>query len=171
AGITPVGEPELDLGELPPQGAPLEFSIEIGVRPRATLKDYKGLEVGRREPHVDDEAVQEQLEALRERFAALEAVERGAEKGDHVVIDYVGKIDGEPFEGGEGRDQLLELGSGRLIPGFEEQLVGARAGEHRTVDVSFPDDYPTLGGQQATFEVTLREVKAKRLPELDDEFA
>src|SRR5581483_4642873 len=172
AGITPVGEPELDLGDLPEQGQPLAFSIEIGVRPKATLKDYKGLEVGRREIEVDEQAVQEQLEALRERFATLETVERPAENGDHVVIDYVGKIDGEPFEGGAGRDQLLELGSGRLIPGFEEQLTGAKAGEERSVEVTFPEDYPgDFGGQSATFDVTVSEVKAKRLPELDDDFA
>jgi trigger factor len=172
AGITPVGEPDLDLGELPAEGKPLAFSIEIGVRPRANLRDYKGLEVGRREPQIDDAAVQEQLEALRDRFATLETVDRPAEQGDHVVIDYVGKRDGEPFEGGEGRDQLLELGSGRLIPGFEEQLVGAGAGEQRSVEVSFPEDYPgELGGKEATFEVTVSEVKAKRLPELDDDFA
>jgi trigger factor len=87
-------------------------------------------------------------------------------------MDYVGKIDGEPFAGGEGRDQVLELGSGRLIPGFEEQLVGARAGEDRTLNVTFPDDYPgDLGGKDATFDVTVSEVKGKRLPELDDDFA
>jgi trigger factor len=87
-------------------------------------------------------------------------------------MDYVGKIEGEPFEGGEGRDQLLELGSDRLIPGFEEQLVGASAGDTRQVEVRFPDDYPgELGGRDATFDVTVKEVKAKRLPELDDEFA
>jgi trigger factor len=172
AGITPVGEPDLDLGELPAQGQPLEFSIEIGVRPRATLNDYKGLEVGRREPQVDDEAVQQQLDALRDRFATLETVERSAESGDHVVIDYVGKLDDEPFEGGEGRDQLLELGSGRLIPGFEDQLVGAKAGDQRSVQVTFPEDYPgELGGREAEFDVTVSEVKAKRLPELDDDFA
>ena len=88
------------------------------------------------------------------------------------MIDYVGSVDGEPFEGGEGRDQLLELGSGRLIPGFEEQLVGASAGEKRTVEVTFPEEYgPELAGKEAQFEVTVNEVKAKRLPELDDEFA
>jgi trigger factor len=88
------------------------------------------------------------------------------------VLDYLGRIDGEPFEGGEGRDQLLELGSGRLIPGFEEQLISASAGDERTVEVTFPEDYPgDLGGQGAIFAVTVREVKAKRLPELDDDFA
>jgi trigger factor len=172
AGISPVGEPELDLGELPGAGQPLAFSIEIGVRPQARLGQYKGLEVGRREPHVEDAAIDEELERLRERVATLETVDRPAQSGDHVVIDYVGTIDFEPFEGGEGRDQLLELGSGRLIPGFEERLTGASAGEDRVVEVTFPDDYPgDLGGKQATFEVHVTEVKAKRLPELDDEFA
>jgi trigger factor len=172
AGIAPVGDPELDMKELPAQGEPLAFSIEIGVRPQAELGEYKGLEVGRREPEVDDAAIDAQLEQLRERFGTLDTVERAAQDGDSVVIDYLGKVDGEPFAGGEGRDQLLELGSGRLIPGFEEQLVGASAGEERVVDVTFPDEYPgELGGQAASFDVTVKEVKAKRLPELDDDFA
>jgi trigger factor len=172
AGIAPVGQPELDVGELPAAGEPLAFSIEIGVRPRATLGSYKGLEVGRREPQAPGEAIEAELEALRDRLATLETVERPARQGDHVVIDYVGRIGGEPFEGGEGRDQLLELGSGRLIPGFEEQLLGAVAGESRDLDVTFPDDYPgELGGQEARFEVQVKEVKEKRLPELDDSFA
>jgi trigger factor len=172
AGIVPVGEPELDVGDLPAEGEPLKFSLEIGVRPRATLGDYKGLEVGRREPHVDDAAIDAELERMRDRFATLDTVERAAADGDHIVIDYVGSIDGEPFEGGEARDQLLELGSGRLIPGFEEQLVGASAGDERTIEVTFPDDYPNdLGGKEAQFAATVKEVKAKRLPELDDAFA
>lgn len=171
AGIAPVGEPELDVADLPGEGEPLAFSIEIGVRPEAKLGDYKGLEVGRREPHLDEERLEQELEALRERFGTLDTVQRAAETADHLVIDYVGRIDGEPFEGGEGRDQLLELGSGRLIPGFEDQLVGAQAGETRNVEVTFPDEYPSHGGEAAAFEVTVKEVKAKRLPELDDEFA
>jgi len=172
SGIVPVGEPELDVGDLPGEGQPLAFSIEIGVRPPAKLGTYKGLEVGRREAHVEDSAIQDELERLRDRVATLDTVEREAATGDHVVIDYLGRIDGEPFEGGEGRDQLLELGSERLIPGFEEQLVGAGPGAQRTVEVTFPDDYTgDLGGKQAEFDVTVKEVKAKRLPELDDEFA
>ncbi|MFZ0043408.1 MAG: trigger factor [Solirubrobacteraceae bacterium] len=172
AGIAPVGEPELDVGELPEQGEPLEFSIEIGVRPEAKLGEYKGLEVGRREPTVDQEAVDAEVERLRDRLATLDTVERPAETGDQVVVDYLGKLGDEPFEGGEGRDQLIELGSGRLIPGFEDQLVGASAGDQREVKVTFPEDYPNeLGGQDATFDVTVSEVKAKRLPELDDDFA
>ena len=173
SGIAPVGEPELDMGDPPGEGQPLSFSIEIGVRPTARLGQYKGLEVGRREATVSDAEVDEELERLRERVATLETVERPAADGDHVVIDYVGSVNGEPFEGGTGRDQLLELGSGRLIPGFEEQLTGASAGETRTVEVTFPADYPNqeLAGEKAQFETTLTEVKAKRLPELDEEFA
>ncbi len=172
AGISPIGEPDLNVGDLPQEGQPLEFSIEIGVRPRAQLGEYKGLEVGRREPNVDDEMIGRELEALRDRFATLETVDRPAETGDHLVVDYIGRVDGTPFEGGEARDQLLELGSGRLVPGFEEQLLGAAAGDRRDVEVTFPEEYPGgLGGQTAVFEVTVNEVKAKQLPEVDDEFA
>ncbi len=173
AGIAPVGEPELDMDGLPDEGQPLSFSIEIGVRPEAKLGQYKGLEVGRREPSVEDSAIDAELERLREQVATLETVDRPAADGDFVVIDYVGSVDGEPFEGGSGRDQLLELGSGRLIPGFEEQLRGATAGEQRIVEVTFPEDYQAsdLAGKHTRFDVSVSEVKAKRLPELDDEFA
>jgi trigger factor len=172
AGIAPVGEPDINFAEeVPGQGQPLAFSIEIGVRPTAKLGDYKGLEVGRREPTVPGEEVDKEVERLRDRLATLDTEDRPAQAGDHVVIDYVGKVDGEPFSGGEGRDQLIELGSGRLIDDFEDQLVGASAGDERTVTVTFPDDYPgELGGKTATFDVTVSEVKAKRLPELGDDF-
>ncbi len=173
AGIAPVGEPDINVGDLPGTGAPLAFSIEIGVRPIAKLGAYKGIEVERREPAADDATIDAEVERLRERLATLETVDRAAEVGDHVVMDYLGKLDGEPFPGGEGRDQLLELGSGRLIPGFEEQLIGAKAGDERLVEVSFPDEYSAeeLAGKPATFDVTVSEVKTKRLPELDDDFA
>jgi trigger factor len=174
AGIAPVGEPELDVpNELPAEGQPLQFSIEIGVRPAAQLGEYKGLEVGRREPQVDDAQIDEEIDRLRNRLATLDNVERPAENGDHVVIDYVGSVDGEEFEGGTGRDQLVELGSGRLVPGFEDQLMGASAGDERTVTVTFPDDYPApeLAGKEGQFAVAVNEVKAKNLPEPDDDFA
>ena len=173
AGIHPVGDPNLDLGDLPAQGQPLTFTIEIGVRPTATLGEYKGVEVGKREPASDDEAVDAEIEALRERNARLETVEEPAGDGDFLVMDYVGTIDGEPFAGGEGRDQLIELGSGRLVPGFEEQLKGASAGEERTVTITFPDDYGAeeLAGKEARFAVSVKEVKRKDLPALDDDFA
>src|ERR1700722_6498843 len=96
SGIVPIGEPDLDVGDMPAQGEPLQFSIEIGVRPEARLGEYKGLEVGRREPEVEDAKVDETIEALRDRMATLDTVERPAQKGDHIVADYVGKLDGEP---------------------------------------------------------------------------
>lgn len=173
AGIVPVGDPKLDLSDLPAEGGALEFSIEIGVLPTAKLGDYKGLEVGRREAIVEDEAIEQEIDGLRERLARLETVEHPAEPSDFVVVDYVGSVDGEHFQGGEGRDQLVELGSGNLIPGFEEGLAGAAAGETRTIDLSFPADYPNqeLAGQDASFEVTVKEVKHKQLPEVDEDFA
>jgi trigger factor len=173
AAIAPVGDPKLEMGDLPAEGQPLTFTVEIGVRPEATLGEYEGIEVGRREPTVDEEQVDAEVQQLRERAARVETAERAAGEGDFVVMDYEGKVDGEPFEGGAGRDQMLELGSGRLIPGFEEQLQGASAGDERTVEVTFPDEYPAenLAGQAATFDVTVKEIKEKVLPELDDEFA
>jgi trigger factor len=128
ADIVPVGDPDIDLGDLPPEGEPLKFSIEIGVRPVAQLGEYKGLEVGRREAEVPDEAVDAEIDRLRERTATLETVDRAAAKGDYVVMDFLGSIDGVPFQGGEGRDQMVELGSERLVPGFEDQLVGRVGG-------------------------------------------
>jgi trigger factor len=173
AGIQTVGDPQVDLSDLPEKGAPLAFTIEIGIVPPAQLGDYKGVEVGRREPKVDDEEVQAELERIRESLASLETVERPAGEGDFVVMDYVGQVGGTPFEGGEGRGQVVELGSGRLIPGFEDQLKGASAGEERTVELTFPDDYPVeqLAGNDASFAVQVKEVKEKKLPELDDDFA
>lgn len=190
AGIVPVGDPKLDLGELPAQGQPLEFSIEIGVLPKAELGQYEGLEVGRREPAATDGQIEQEIEAMRERLARLQTAERPAAAGDYVVVDYVGAIAAasspggeggedvgepawEPFGGGEGRDQLVELGSGNLVPGFEEGLIGARAGDERTVKLRFPDDYGNeeLAGRHASFQITVKEVKEKELPALDDDFA
>jgi trigger factor len=173
AKVVPVGEPNLDLDDLPAEGEPLRFSIEIGVRPTATLGDYKELEVPKRDPDVEGEALDREIEQLRDRMAKLETVERPAATGDYVVMDFVGTLDGEPFGGGEGRDQMVELGSGRLVPGFEEQLEGASGGDERTVKITFPEDYGAsdLAGKEAEFAVTVKEVKAKDLPELDDAFA
>lgn len=181
AGIKTVGEPDVDLNfsELPAEGEPLSFTIEIGVRPTAKLGDISKIEVERREPKADEEAVDEQVEQLRERSARLETADKASENGDFVVIDFKGSIEGEDgerdyFAGGEGRDHLLELGSGQFIEGFEEQLVGLKAGDEKVVEVTFPEEYgsaPHLAGKPAQFEVTVNEVKAKELPELDDDFA
>ncbi|MDQ3723054.1 MAG: trigger factor, partial [Actinomycetota bacterium] len=178
AGIAAVGQPRLDVTGMPADGEPLTFSIEIGVRPQARLGRYKGLEVGRREPEIESDAVDAELQTLRERFARPQAVGRPARRGDLLVIDFEGLIDGEPFDGGRGRDQMVELGSGMLIAGFEEQLEGATAGEMRTVYIDFPDvDSPKdhraedVAGSRASFEVKVRDVLAKTLPELDDTLA
>jgi trigger factor len=183
AGIVPVGDPQVALGDLPPQGEALEFSIEIGVLPKAELGPYTGLEVARREPAVEEEQVQQEVDATRERLARLQTAERPAAKGDFVVVDYTGSLvdpdsgDGQErlqaLPGGEGRDQLIELGAGNLIPGFEEGLLGASAGETRTVELSFPADYGSeeLAGRDASFEVAVKEVKLKELPAVDDDFA
>jgi trigger factor len=178
AGIVPVGDPQVALGELPEPGRDLEFSFEIGVLPKAELGEYRGLEVGRAEPEVADAQVQEEIDQLRDRLARLETAERPAQEGDFVVLDYVGALVGEdgsqePFEGGEGRDQLIELGSGNLIEGFEQALVGASAGEARTLQLTFPADYgrAELAGRAASFDVTVKEVKRKELPEVDDDLA
>ena len=173
AHIAAVGHPKVDLGELPDKGSPLSFTVEVAVRPKAKLGDYKGVEAARREPEADDEQVTTELERLRDALASLEPVERAAQNGDFLVLDYTGYIDGEPFEGGEGRGQTVELGAGRLIPGFEDQLLGAKPGEERELKVKFPDDYGAeeLAGKEATFAATVKEVREKTLPELDDEFA
>ena len=173
AGIAAVGHPKVDVGDLPEKGSPLSFTVEVAVRPKAELGKYKGVEAPRREPAADDEAVDSEVERLREALASLEPVEREAQDRDFLVLDYTGSIDGEPFEGGEGRGQTIELGSGRLIPGFEDQLVGAKPGEDRELRVKFPDDYGAeeLAGKDASFAATVKEVREKRLPDLDDEFA
>ncbi len=175
SGIAPVGDPDVDLdfGKLPNEGKPLTFSFEVGVRPSATLGDYRGLKVVRREPAADEAAVTEQVDEMRDRMASLETVDRPAEHGDFVLLDFVGTVDGEPFEGGEGRDQLVEIGSNLRIEGFEEGLVGMRAGEERTVDATFPDEYANkhLEGKTAQFHFSVKEIKHKELAPLDDDFA
>ncbi len=172
-GITPIGDPQLNVQSLPAAGEELEFSIEVAVRPEARLGEYKGLEVGRAEPEVPDDAVRAELDRLRQGFAALNPVDRPARAGDVLVIDYAGTVDGEPFEGSEATDLTVELGAEALLPEFDEALAGAAAGDEVKVEVTFPDDYQSeqLAGQAAEFTVKVKEVREKELPELDDEFA
>jgi trigger factor len=173
AEVSTVGDPKLDLDQLPPAGEPLNFSIEVSVTPKAKLGTYEGLEVGRREPEILGEAIDEEIERLRDGFARVDSVDRPLQPGDYAVIDFVGNVDGEPFEGGEARDYMLEIGGGRLVEGFEDQLVGASGGESRTVEVDFPADYHAedLRGKRVVFEVDVKDVKEKELPPLDDDFA
>ncbi|MDX6652915.1 MAG: trigger factor [Solirubrobacterales bacterium] len=173
AGVNAVGEPDLKVEGLPAEGEPLSFSIEVAVRPKARLGEYKGLEVGKAEPEVPADAVDAEIDRLREGFASLQPVERAAAEGDLLVIDYSGSVDGEPFEGGEARDHMVELGAGRLLEQFESALPGKSAGDEVEVEVDFPDDYrpESLAGKKAKFAITVKEVREKQLPELDDDFA
>jgi trigger factor len=173
SGVNPVGDPKLDLSDLPEEGKPLKFSIEVAVRPKAEIGEYKGLEVGREEPEVPQEAVDAEISRLQEGFARLNPVDREAKQGDVVLIDYEGRIDGEPFEGGAAKDYLLELGEGRVLPELERGLEGATPGDEREIEVNFPDDYPgeEVAGKTAEFTVNVKEVREKELPELNDDFA
>lgn len=174
SGISPIGDPSIEMVSTPEnEGEGLEFKFEVGVRPPAQLGEYRGLEVGRAETEVPDELVDREVERVREGFARLEQVERAAAEGDSLLIDFEGLIDDSAFEGGKAEDYLLELGSGSLIEGFEEQLTGVEPGQERRVEVSFPDDYRAehLAGKDAVFEVKVKEVREKVLSELDDEFA
>jgi trigger factor len=174
SGISPVGDPSIEIVSAPEaEGEPLEFKFEIGVRPPAKLGEYKGLEVGKAEAEPTDEIVDREVERIREGFAKLEPVERAAADGDVLLVDFEGLRDGKAFEGGKANDYLLELGGGQLIEGFEEQLTGAEAGDERKVEVTFPEDYQAeeLAGEDAVFNVEVKEVREKVLPELDDDFA
>ncbi len=174
SGISPIGDPDIEIVTAPEaENEPLSFKFEIGVRPKAKLGEYKELEVGKAESEPTDEIVDREVERIRAGFARLEPVERAAADGDVLLMDFEGLVDGKAFEGGKAGDYLLELGSGQLIEGFEEQLTGASAGEEREVEVTFPEDYQAedLAGQDAVFKVEVKEVREKVLPELDDDFA
>ena len=174
SGISPVGDPKIEMSSTPQEeGEPLGFSFEVGVLPKAQLGDYMGVEVGRAEPEVPTEIVEREVERIREGFARLDPIERAANLGDALLVDFEGTIEGKAFQGGKASDYLLELGGGQLLDGFEEQLVGVSAGDQRQVEVRFPDEYQAeqLAGRDATFTVNVKEVREKILPALDDDFA
>jgi trigger factor len=152
----------------------LTVSFEVAVKPEPTLGQYKGVEVESIDTVITEEEVEKELQQKREENARLVNIEdRPVEDGDKVMIDFVGKIDGEAFEGGSAEGHELEIGSGSFIPGFEEQLVGAEIGSEVEVEVTFPEDYQSedLAGKDVLFTVNILGIKAKELPELDDEFA
>ncbi len=173
AGINPVDRPEIDI-ETIEKDQPLVFTAKVIVKPEVTLGEYKGLEASKPDTEVSDEDIENQLKENQERLAELTVKEDEAiVEGDTAVIDFEGFVDGEAFEGGEGTDYSLEIGSNSFIPGFEEQLVGAKSGEEKEVEVTFPEEYHAaeLAGKAATFKVKVNEVKGKELPELNDELA
>lgn len=171
-GIEPVAQPNIDIESME-KGEDWTVVAEVTLKPEVELGEYKDLEVSKQNREVTDEDVDQAIELRRNNAAELTLKEGKAEEGDTVVIDFKGFKDGEAFQGGEGKNFSLELGSGQFIPDFEDQLVGASAEEEVEVTVTFPEDYQAedLAGQEAKFEVTVHEVKSKELPELDDEFA
>jgi trigger factor len=169
--LTAVDKPSLDITTI---GAAegVVFTAQVQLKPEVTLGAYKKLEVPEPDFAVRDEAVMAEIEKEREKNARFIEVERAVENGDRVVLDYSGSVNGEKFEGGTAEDQLLVIGSGSFIPGFEEQLVGMKAGEEKDINVKFPEDYSApLAGKDAVFAVKIKAVQIKELPELDDEFA
>lgn len=172
--IDPIAQPDIDIVEFE-AGKPLRYTAVVTVKPEVELGQYTGLGVAREVREVTDEDVNKQIDALRERSAQLVPAAEGTElaKGQFAVVDFEGFIDDVAFPGGKGENYTLEIGSGTFIPGFEDQLVGAKAGESRDVHVTFPEDYRAkdLAGKAARFAVTVKEIKVKELPALDDEFA
>lgn len=173
ANIDPVDRPEVDVEQME-KGKKLIFKATVEVKPEVQLGEYKGLEVEEQDTTVTDDDVDQEIKSMQEKQAELVVVEDGAiESGDTAVIDFEGFVDGEAFEGGQANNYSLEIGSGNFIPGFEDQLIGEKAGAEKDVVVSFPEDYHAaeLAGKEATFKVKVHEIKRKELPELDDEFA
>ena len=166
-----VGSPSVSNMDTPDEGG-VVLTIETELYPEVTLGQYKGIEVPKREVKVEESEVDAEVNRMAERNARIETVDRAAQMGDTVVIDFEGFEGGKPFQGGKAEDYSLTLGSGSFIPGFEEALVGAVAGEERDVNVTFPENYAKeLAGKPAVFKCKVHEVKESIKPELDDEFA
>ncbi|GBF34914.1 cell division trigger factor [Desulfocucumis palustris] len=172
-GIEPVSQPELEMVQAE-EGKPVVFKAKVVVKPEVKLGQYTGLQVTKPSDAVSEEDIQNELDRLQNRHAKLLTLEEGTvEDKDLVTIDFEGKIEGVPFEGGQSNDYTLEIGSGTFIPGFEEQLVGIKLGETKDISVKFPEDYgrEDLSGKDAVFTVTAKVIKRKELSPLDDEFA
>ena len=174
-GLDPIDRPVIDFDKEMPigRGKPFKVIVKVVCAPEPELKKYKGLEVEKLETKVTADDVKNELEALQRRNARIVSVDRPAKKDDTVVIDYKGFVGEEQFEGGTAENHPLVLGSGSFIPGFEDQLIGVKAGESRDVKVTFPAEYhaENLAGKEAVFRCTVHEVKETELPALDDDFA
>lgn len=173
AGINAVDQPKIDIDSMD-EGKPWVIKATVTVAPEVTLGDYKGITVDKQDRTISDADVDAELTKKQESQAELVLKEDGAaEKGDTLTIDYVGTVDGKEFDGGSAKNYALELGSNSFIPGFEDQLIGAKAGDEVTVKVTFPEDYQAkdLAGKDAEFKTTVHEIKSKELPALDDDFA
>ena len=171
SGLEPVSRPEFDLVELNDEG--LTLSAKFYVKPEVKIDGYKGLTVKKVINEVTGEAVDSEIQTVRERNArSIEVTDRPAQRGDTVTIDYSGSVDGELFEGGTAEKQSLRLGSGQFIPGFEDQVAGHSIGDEFDVNVTFPEDYGAkeLAGKAAVFKCKLHAINEREIPELDDEF-
>jgi trigger factor len=170
--IKPVSQPTIDNGTLE-EGKAFEYSATVEVKPDVDVKDYLGLQLQGRKVRVAKGDVDKRLRELQDLHAQLATEEkrRKIREGDFVVIDYEGSSDGRPFEGSGGKDLMLHIGSGGFVPEFDEKLIGAGRDDEREVEVTFPEDHPTMAGKQAVFRVKVKEIKKKVLPKLDDEFA
>ena len=172
--IEPVSRPQIDIETLE-DGKDLVFQATVTPRPEVKLGEYKGLKVEKNVEAVTDEDVEKQLKTFQDRQGKMVDAPEGAEvkDGDFTTLDFEGFVDGEAFEGGKGQDYPLQIGSGSFIPGFEDQLIGAKIGEEKEVNVTFPEEYHAkeLAGKAATFKCTIRSIKQKELPAMDDELA
>ena len=171
--IEAVSKPEVEIKQIE-AGKDLIFTAVVQTKPEVKLGEYKGIQLKKIEYNVSDEDVEHELAHVAEHNARLVAVEnRPVEKGDTTIIDFEGFVDGKAFEGGKAENHELEIGSGKFIPGFEDQIVGMKIDEERDIKVTFPEDYPAkdLAGKEATFKIKLHEIKKKELPEINDEFA
>ncbi len=170
---TIVSRPTIDVTQIE-AGKPFIFTAEVALKPEVTLGEYKGVEVPKQEINVTEEEIQAEVDKERENNSrTIDVEDRGVEQGDLIKLDFDGSVDGVPFQGGKAEDYPLTVGSGSFIPGFEDQLVGAKIGEEKEVKVTFPEDYHAedLKGKEAVFKCTVKEIKVKELPEADDEFA
>lgn len=173
SGLEVVSEPELGFEQVEPDKDVI-FTATVAVKPEVTLGQYKGIEVEKAVIEVSDDEIMAEIKKEQEKNATTTTVDdRPVQDKDETVIDFEGFVDGTPFEGGKGTDYSLTIGSGAFIPGFEEQLIGAKIGEEVEVNVTFPEEYHAkdLAGKAAVFKVTVKEIKVKELPEADDEFA
>lgn len=168
-----VSSPTIDVVQIE-KGKPFIFTAEVALKPEVTLGKYKGVKVEKAEVEVTEEEIDAQIEKERENSArTITVTDRPVKDGDITTLDFEGFVDGVPFEGGKGGDYPLTIGSGSFIPGFEEQLIGVEIGKETEVNVTFPEDYHSadLAGKAAVFKCTVKEIKEKELPDLDDEFA
>jgi len=172
SGIEPVSQPKVDVEQIE-KDKPFIFTAKVELKPEVKLGDYKVIKLPKVATKASKKEIDEHIDKIRDRFSELKPVKRAVKDGDYVLLDFEGFLDGKPFDGGSASDDMLEIGSESFIPGFEEQIIGAKAGEERDIDVTFPKNYHSkdLAEKDVVFHITIKEIKTKKLPKLDDDFA